>query len=79
MGELVVFPVERTRPGGEVIEPITKAALAERWRVSPRWIELRMKDEHNPLPHLKDPYSRFVRFPVADCERWRMNRMRRTA
>jgi len=76
VGRVLAFPVDRVRGAGPEYD-VTKAELAQRWSVSQRWIEMRMRD--SGLPHFKDRHSRFVRFPLADCERWRAERMRRSA
>jgi hypothetical protein len=62
--EIIPFPLAHTYTDYW----ITKKELAERWRVSERWLELRVK--HDGLPMRKDPHSRLVRFNLADCERW---------
>lgn len=70
MGELVAFPTARSI--GAMDYEVTKKFLAERWGVSERWIELRARDDG--LPRRKDPYSRLVRFNLAECERWLQQR-----
>jgi hypothetical protein len=73
-GEILRFPLERL---GQLDHLVTKRELAERWGVSPRWIELRMRDAG--LPFEKDQHSRFVRFLLVDCEHWRARRGARRA
>lgn len=70
MGDLITFPTARA--AGALSYEVTKAELARRWRVSERWIELRCKQDG--LPRRKDPYSRLVRFNLAECERWLQER-----
>jgi hypothetical protein len=70
MGEVISFPMARAV--GAMNYEVTKRELAERWRVSERWIELRMREDG--LPCEKDPHSRFVRFNLGECERWRAQR-----
>lgn len=45
---------------------LTKQELADHWRCTTRWIELRVK--HDGLPHRK--LGRSIRFRLEDCERW---------
>lgn len=66
MGDLLEFPTHRAV--GSLNYEITKRELAARWRVSERWIELRMREDG--LPYRKDSRSRLVRFPLAECELW---------
>jgi hypothetical protein len=68
MGQLVYFPA---RPLQDHL--LTKADLCERWSVSARWIELRVK--HDGLPMQKDPRSRLVWFSLVAVERWRQERI----
>lgn len=71
-GNVIQFPVARA--AGALNFEVTKAELAERWRVSERWIELRVRDAG--LPRKKDPHSRLVRFNLAECELWLERRRR---
>ncbi len=69
LAEVLAFPPHRMRRG--VL--LRKSELAERWGVSERWIELRVRDAG--LPVQKDRASRLVRFDLADCEAWRVARL----
>lgn len=68
MGELVFFPA---RPMADQL--LTKRQLADRWSVSIRWIEQRVRDDG--LPVQKDSRSRLVRFSLVAVENWRMERV----
>lgn len=47
---------------------MTKTELADYLQMSPRWIELRVADKRNPMPHRK--LGRSVRFKVDEIESW---------
>jgi hypothetical protein len=68
VGELLFFPA---RPLQDQL--LTKPELAARWKVSPRWIEDRVR--YDGLPKQKDPVSRLVRFSLVDVECWRRGRL----
>jgi len=61
--EIIQFPAHRMRESA----PTTKAELAARLRVSPRWIEYRMREG---MPFEKDGYSRLVSFDITAVEAW---------
>jgi predicted DNA-binding transcriptional regulator AlpA len=70
--KIIEFPGWRAR---NVPEPLwTKRELAEYLRVSPRWIELRVK--HDAFPILKDQHSRLVRFKMSEVQEWLASRRR---
>lgn len=59
--------VTRARDNVVRLTPLlTKEELAEHWHMSPRWVELRVKNDG--LPHKK--LGRAIRFRLEDCERW---------
>jgi hypothetical protein len=68
MGEVIYM---RASAKADIL--LTKRELAARWKVSTRWIELRVK--HDGLPMQKDRASRLVRFSWFAVEQWRTGRL----
>lgn len=61
-------------PARQGWEPwLTKREVAERLRVSERWVELRVKD--SAFPARKDPRSRLVRFRWSEVDQWMNERV----
>ena len=64
MGDVINFPAHRM---ARVAPLVSKTDLRKRLNVSERWIEYRMREG---MPYRKDPFSRLVRFDMAEVEAW---------
>lgn len=66
--KIIAFPSQRTQE-----RLLTKTELADRIRMSERWIEYRMSDENDPLPYVQWG-RRAVRFRLSEVLAWQHNR-----